>query len=188
MDKNGWMSKVIPIMGFERGPAARSLCNKDRQKRISSLTPRIKYENPVAPKYKVDTADYYKTISVVMGEKLRIKKNRQELNELQGPANAKTIEREPDPFLAERVEDKMIKTSVDFYSTNSTFYQRGGTAQNNKRDMFRSSKLNKRDKTLSPSKIGRESASPCSKQLSPCQNNRISSRGQAYRDPAPLES
>ena len=48
MDKNGWMSKVTPIMGYERGPIARSLCNRDRQKRINSLTPRIKYENPVA--------------------------------------------------------------------------------------------------------------------------------------------
>lgn len=91
MDKNGWMSKVVPIMGFERGPAARSLCNRDRQKRINSLTPRVKYENPMAQHYKVDPVDYNKTITVLMGEKLRIKKNRQELNELQGPATARTI-------------------------------------------------------------------------------------------------
>lgn len=43
MDKNGWMSPVMPIMGFERTEDARNLSNRDRQKRISSLKPRIIY-------------------------------------------------------------------------------------------------------------------------------------------------
>lgn len=49
MDKNGWMNKVVKMMGFERTDAAREASNKDRQMRINSLNVR-KYENPVAYK------------------------------------------------------------------------------------------------------------------------------------------
>jgi hypothetical protein len=65
MDKNGWMSPVVPIMGFERGEDARSLCNRDRKQRIMSMKPRINYQNPTAKKGKVNQ-DYYNTISGVM--------------------------------------------------------------------------------------------------------------------------
>ena len=50
MDKNGWMNKVVKIMGFERTDAAREASNKDRQRRIESLPKRKIFENPVALK------------------------------------------------------------------------------------------------------------------------------------------
>lgn len=66
MDKNGWMSPVIPIMGFERTEDARALSNKDRQNRINSLKPKAIYDNPAAKKATL-SPEHYKTISVVMG-------------------------------------------------------------------------------------------------------------------------
>lgn len=48
MEKNGWMSPVVPIMGFERTEDARALSNRDRQSRINSLKPKIVYDNPTA--------------------------------------------------------------------------------------------------------------------------------------------
>ena len=54
MDKNGWMSPVIPIMGFERGEKERFLNNRDREQRINSLKPKINYTNPTAKKGKVN--------------------------------------------------------------------------------------------------------------------------------------
>lgn len=78
MDKNGWMSEVVPIMGFERGQTARALSNRDRQNRINSLKPKPVYENPTARKPNI-SPDYHNTISVVMAEKLRIRQKRQSL-------------------------------------------------------------------------------------------------------------
>ena len=63
-----------------------------------------------------------------MGEKLRIRKKRQNLFERQGPATARTIDRDSDPLYVANVEEKMMKSNMDFYSTTSTFYQRGETA------------------------------------------------------------
>jgi hypothetical protein len=121
------MSKVIPIMGFERGAIARSLNNRDRQQRINSLTHRTIYDNPVARKPKVNP-ESYNTIAVAMSEKLRVRRKRQDLMSRQGPATVRTIEREANPLLIENVEERMAKTNMEFYSTGSTFYQRGGTA------------------------------------------------------------
>lgn len=50
MDKNGWMNKVVKIMGFERTDAAREASNRDRQKRIQSLPKKKVFDNPVALK------------------------------------------------------------------------------------------------------------------------------------------
>ena len=86
------MSPVIPIMGFERGEKERGLNNRDRQNRIQSMKPRIVYENPTAKKAKVNP-ECYKTISAVMSEKLRIRKKRLDLNQRQGPPDAKPIDR-----------------------------------------------------------------------------------------------
>ncbi len=69
MDKNGWMSPVVPIMGFERTEKARVLSNRDRQNRINSLKVKPAYENPAAKKPEV-SPEYSNTISVVMTEKL----------------------------------------------------------------------------------------------------------------------
>ena len=38
MDKNGWMNKVYKMSGFERTDKAREASNKDRERRIASLT------------------------------------------------------------------------------------------------------------------------------------------------------
>ena len=48
--------------------------------------------------------------------------------EKQVPMTPRTIERDCDPLLVVNVEEKMAKSNMDFYSTTSTFYQRGGTA------------------------------------------------------------
>ena len=137
MDKNGWMSSVVPIMGFEKTEHARSLCNRDRQHRINSLQVRPNYENPTAKKARINP-EYHNTISGVMSEKLRIRKKRQDLNARQGPATARTLERDTDPLLVENIEDSMAKTNMDFYSTTSSFYPRGGgTTPNERRSLSR---------------------------------------------------
>jgi hypothetical protein len=43
MDKNGWMSPVTTIMGFERNENARLISNQERERRIKSLKPKMKY-------------------------------------------------------------------------------------------------------------------------------------------------
>ena len=83
---------MIPIMGFERGDKERELNNRDRKNRIQSMKPRIGYENPVAKKAKVNP-ECYKTISGTMSEKLRIRKKRHDLNQRQGPPDARSVER-----------------------------------------------------------------------------------------------
>ena len=57
------------------------------------------------------------------------------------------------------VEEKMAKTNMDFYSTSSSFYQRGGTAGMHSRE------LSTRLKGNSPPKSSR--VSPVSRTLSP---------------------
>jgi hypothetical protein len=69
---------------------ARNLSNRDRKNKINSLKPRIKYENSVGKKPKVDQ-EYLNTISVLMSEKLRIRKKRQELIKDQIPATPRPI-------------------------------------------------------------------------------------------------
>ena len=79
-------------------------------------------------------------------------------------------------MLISNVEDRMAKTNMDFYSTTSTFYQRGGTAGIPRREVLSkeiSSRINSRSKrfvdspsmsnrqsnafhTLSPGKVSRE--------------------------------
>jgi hypothetical protein len=123
MDKNGWMAPVMPIMGFERTEEARDLSNAARRNRINSLKPRVEYENPAEPKTKVNQT-YFNTISGLMSEKLRIRKKRQDLHKGQLPAAPRVIAEQslPDPLHLENVEERMAKTTKDFYSTSSTFY------------------------------------------------------------------
>jgi hypothetical protein len=64
MDRNGWMSPVMPIMGFERGEQARQFSNRDREKRIRSLKPRPLYEHK-AKQPKINQ-EYFNTISSLM--------------------------------------------------------------------------------------------------------------------------
>lgn len=49
MDKNGWMGKVIPLMGVERDQKGRYFSNRDREERIKSQRPKRVYENVVKP-------------------------------------------------------------------------------------------------------------------------------------------
>lgn len=82
-----------------------------------------------------------------MGEKLRIRKKRQELVSRQVPPTARPIpELLTDPLEIENVEDKMNKTNMEFYSTCSTFFPRNGTAQapRNSSSRQHSSKLENR--------------------------------------------
>lgn len=37
------MSSVVPVMGFERSPDARTLSNRDRKVKISNYKPKAKY-------------------------------------------------------------------------------------------------------------------------------------------------
>jgi hypothetical protein len=78
MDNNGWMSTVVPIMGFERNPAARQLSNRDRDQRIKSLKARPVYEH-TAKQPKINQ-EYFNTISSLMSQKLKIRKERNQLN------------------------------------------------------------------------------------------------------------
>ena len=81
------MSTVMPMIGSEE---ARNLSNRDRKNKINSLKPRIKYENTVEKKPKVDQ-EYHNTISVLLSEKLRIRKKRQELMKDQAPVTPRPI-------------------------------------------------------------------------------------------------
>lgn len=72
--------------------------------------------------------EYFNTISSLMSQKLKIRKERNYLNEL-NPITARDSQlikqkQEPDPIYVEAVVENMAKTSLDFYSTTSTFYPR----------------------------------------------------------------
>ena len=123
MDKNGWISAVMPLMGFERTDDARNVSNAVRKKRINSLKPRVAYENPAEPKTKINQ-QYFNKISGLMSEKVRIRKKRQDLMKGQIPAAPRIIaeQNQPDPLHLQNVEERMAKTTKDFYSTSSTFY------------------------------------------------------------------
>ena len=115
-----------------------------------------------------------------MSEKLRIRKKRQSLMEKQGPATPRAVDREADPLLVEKVEERMAKTNMDFYSTASTFYQRGGTAQLPSREVMSkeiSTRLKNKSSrpTNSPDKKSRE-VSPVFRTLSPGKQTRMGSR------------
>ena len=108
-----------------------------------------------------------------MSEKLRIRKKRQNLMEKQGPPSARTIEKESDPLFVNNVEEKMAKSNMDFYSTTSTFYQRGGTAAIPNRDII-ATRLNNRSKKLNEDR--KSSVSPDFRTLSPPKQSRASPR------------
>lgn len=61
-----------------------------------------------------------------MSEKLQIRKQRNELNDknLLRSARGETRQQYRDPIHVENVVENMAKTSLDFYSTSSTFYKR----------------------------------------------------------------
>lgn len=78
MDKNGWMSKVHKLMGFERSETSRGLSNRDRTLRIKNLrkSPNsVEFQQTPVLQKPVDRK-YFETIPVLMGEKMRIRRNR----------------------------------------------------------------------------------------------------------------
>lgn len=78
MDKNGWMSKVHKLMGYERSETARACSNRDRQLRMRHLRKspnNVEFQvTPVLQK-PVDKT-YFETIPALMGEKMRIRRSR----------------------------------------------------------------------------------------------------------------
>lgn len=118
--------------------------------------------------------EYFNTISSLMSQKLKIRKERNHLNEL-NPITAKNTQlikqkQEPDPINVKAVVENMGKSNLDFYSTTSTFYPRNGPSRVESRTArsketrdspskisFRSS-LNRR--AQSPSKSYKEPSSP----------------------------
>jgi hypothetical protein len=180
MDKNGWMSPVVPIMGFERTEKARVLSNRDRQNRINSLKVKPAYENPAAKKPEV-SPEYSNTISVVMTEKLRIRNKRQDLARRQVPATARAVpEQHCDQLEVENIEEKVNKNNIDFYSTCSTFFPRGNTRNGQSREFptrissrleransekkKQGESLNLNFRTVSPVKSRRGSPAKCSRE------------------------
>ena len=78
MDKNGWMSKVHKLMGYERTETSRGLSNKDRALRIKNLRKApnsVEFQQTLVLQKPVDRK-YFETIPLLMGEKMRIRRNR----------------------------------------------------------------------------------------------------------------
>lgn len=78
MDKNGWMSKVHKLMGFERSETSRAISNRDRTLRIKQLrkSPNsVEFQQTQVLQKPVDRS-YFETIPALMGEKMRIRRNR----------------------------------------------------------------------------------------------------------------
>lgn len=99
-----------------------------------------------------------------MSEKLKIRKQRNELNDknLIKTARVETRQQERDPIHVENIVENMAKTSLDFYSTSSTFYKRNDISRENSQQSraqspsklsFRSSVSRRAE---SPAKIGKE--------------------------------